>query len=111
MEILTFVRMTHGDSHTERCHTRANGRKAVLPQVPSWRTSQGHEAFQGLPGHLGDDFEVLVDVEDDQPVGLSRRGEEQVGKGHCLVLAVFGEEQLYFHRTVFRGEGEVLDGH
>ena len=42
--------------------------------------SQGHEAFQGLPGHLGDDLEVLVDVEDDQPVGLGGRCNQQIGQ-------------------------------
>lgn len=52
------------------------------------------QSFGRLSGELGDEREVLVVVEHDEPGELGARRDEQVGDRRCTVLAAVGEEAL-----------------
>jgi hypothetical protein len=39
-----------------------------------------------LASYPGDELEVLIDMEDGEPCGFSRRGDQQVGNGRGTML-------------------------
>ena len=51
----------------------------------------GGEAFDRLAGDLGDELEVLVEVEDGEVAELGGGCDEQVGNGGGSVLPAIGE--------------------
>ena len=62
-----------------------------------------------MAGDVGDEVEVLVEVEDGEVVQLRGCGDDEVGDGGCPVLASVGEEHLDRHGAVYDGGSEVLD--
>lgn len=50
------------------------------------------ETFDGLAGELGDEFEILGQVEHCAPGQLGGRGDDQVGDGRRAVLTASSQE-------------------
>lgn len=50
------------------------------------------EAFNLLPGHLGDEVEVLVDVEGAESGAFGDRGDQQIGNSRCAVVPTLGQQ-------------------
>src|ERR1039458_4980500 len=58
---------------------------AVVEGLPP--LSGDRQALHGLPGDLGDQVEVLVEMQDGQAAELRRRADDQVGYGGGPMLA------------------------
>jgi hypothetical protein len=69
------------------------------------------QAFQGLAGDLGDEVEVLVEVQHRQPGEFSGRRDDQIGYGRSTMLAPVGEQRQDLHGPVLDGRGQVLHRH
>ena len=78
-----------------------------------WETmcSLDAEALHWLAGEVGDEVEVLVEMEHGALIELGHCGDQQVGDGGSAVLAALGQEALHLHGPVLCGGGEVLHWH
>src|SRR5690606_12076584 len=66
------------------------------PEPGARRAGSGQaQPFDGLAGQVGDELEVLVEVQDGETGELRRRRDEQVGHGRCPVLAPLGQRGLH----------------
>ena len=55
------------------------------------RWSGEDEALDWLAGEFSDEFEVFVEMQDDQLCEFGRRGDQQIGNGWSAVLSASGE--------------------
>lgn len=69
------------------------------------------EAFCRLAGEVGNEFEILVHVQDGEVCELGSCGDQQVGDGGCPMVASFCKCKLQFDGPVFDLRSQVLDGH
>src|SRR5271165_3975931 len=67
--------------------------------APSRDGAGGKDPFGGLAGHVGNDVEVVVIVENDQTRRFRSCGDEEIGDLGAPLLASFGEQVLYLHGT------------
>lgn len=79
--------------------------------ITQGRMSSRGQALDGLPGDVGDDLEVLVEVQHGKPGEFSDGGDDQVGQGRCAVLAPVSEQGEHLDGPVLDRRGQVFDGH
>lgn len=77
----------------------------LLRSLTRWRRVSGdgtgrEDPFGLLPGNVGDEVEVVVVVQDDEPCGFSCRGDEEIGDLHSSLVAAFGEAVLDGHGPI-----------
>jgi hypothetical protein len=70
--------LARGPAGQETPNTLPKHAPGIEPGQSRARSPNG-QALDGLAGDLGDDLEVLVDVQDGQPGQLRGRGDDQVG--------------------------------
>lgn len=113
MRHMTAASAVTADTANRKVRTCANRRatsrcaaRAPRGRPHSW-TSRCHEgvadgsgrgrdddAFHRLSRDLGDQLEVLVQVQHDVTVGLCCRGDQQVRDGRSTVVAALGQDRL-----------------
>jgi hypothetical protein len=86
-------------------------RQAGVARMPTGLSRVDLEALHRLVGDLGDEVEVLVDVQHGEADNLGRRGDEQIRYGGSSVVTGLGEETLHLHGSTFRGRRKRLDRH
>ena len=69
------------------------------------------EPLNGLPGDIGNELKVFVEMQDGEPGRFSGCSDEEVRYRRGTMLAKLGKCELDCDRTVLDLQGEVLDGH
>ena len=69
------------------------------------------EALCWLAGEFGDEFVVLVEVQDGEVSELGGGSDQQVGEGGRPMVSSFCERELKFDGAGFDLRGQILDGH
>ena len=75
------------------------------------RRSSRVQALDWLPRDVGDDLEVLIEVQDGKPGEFRDSGDDQVGQGGRAVLAPVSEQRENLDSPVFDDRSQVLHGH
>lgn len=79
------------------------------PRMPTGTGSGRSQALGRLTGDLGDQVEVLVDVQNDEPGQLGGRGDDEVRHRGRTVPSAIGEQGLHLHGSILDGRRLVLD--
>lgn len=78
---------------------------------PLPESSGDSQSLCGLPGDVGDEVEILVQVQDRVPGAFGHSGDQQVGYAGGSVLTVIGELHLDLDGALLHCRSEVFDRH